>query len=111
MRIIDLHEQRAAYAAVMEELANSKEPIVLERDGKPAAVVVPYELYRQLTHAPASATAQATGDQAFERNSDADESALLERVYAKYGYGSLYIPRVEEPEHVYRIRGPRLPRK
>ncbi len=132
MRIINLHEQRAAYATVLEELAQTKESAVITREGKALAVVVPYELYEHLVKSPVAT------DEVFERNrsaylamkpdllkthrgefvafhdgklvdSDVDESSLVERVYVKYK-GGLYFQLIDETEHVYHIRSPHLPR-
>jgi len=139
MKTIELCETRAAYAATIQDLVTSAEPVVIERDGKPVAVVVPYDLYQQLTRAP-QIEKKTISDEIFERNratyyamkdellkthrgkwvafhdgqfmdSDADDSALSERMHTKYGYGKLYIHLVEEPEHVYRVPTPFIPRK
>ena len=138
MKTIELHEARTAHAITLEDLVQSSEPIVIEREGKPMVVVVPYALYQQLTAPPKSK--EISHNEVFERNraaydamkaqllkthrgkwvafhdgqfmdSDADDSALSERMHTKYGYGKLYIHLVEEPEHVYRVPTPFIPRK
>jgi PHD/YefM family antitoxin component YafN of YafNO toxin-antitoxin module len=137
MKKIELRETRAVYMASIEDIAQSAEPVVIERDGNPVAVVVPYSWYRQMI----SQRKPHPSDHAqmFERNraaylaqraellkthrgqwiafhneqlvdSDRDEAALLERVHAKYAYGTCYIHLLQEPEYVYRIPSPRLVR-
>ncbi|MDE3091940.1 MAG: type II toxin-antitoxin system Phd/YefM family antitoxin [Chloroflexota bacterium] len=137
MKTIELHEARTAYAITLEDLVHSDEPIIIEREGKPVAVVLPYELYQQLTTPPAAPQPKLPSDESFERNraayyaikpellkthrgkfvafhngelvdSDADEPTLVERVHAKYTYGTLFIHFVDEPERIYHIPGPRL---
>ena len=39
---------------------------------------------------------------------DRDFSALAERVFGRFGYRSIYMPRVQRDEAVVRIRSPRL---
>ncbi len=139
MRKIELHEMHAPYAATLDDLIKSAEPVVVEREGKPVAVVLPYELYQHLTASSTAPQSKLPSNESFERNraayyamkpellkthrgkfvvfyngelvdSDADEPALVERVHAKYAYGTLFIHFVDEPERIYRIPSPRLPR-
>ena len=139
MKRIELREIHASYAATLDDLIKSAEPVVVEREGKPVAVVLPYELYQQLTASPAAPQPKLPANESFERNraayyamkpellktyrgkfvafyngelvdSDADEPTLVERVHAKYAYGTLFIHLVDEPERIYHIPGPRLPR-
>ena len=139
MKTFELRESSAPYLTDLVKMAQSEEPIVIESEGKPIAVLVPYERYQQmLAHLP-PASRESSRDVNFERNgsgylsqrdqlvkthhgryvafhdselvdSDANETMLLKRVYAKYGYGKLLIHLVEESERVYHIPGPRLVR-
>ena len=132
MRIIDLHEQRAAYATLLEDLAQSKEPVVIEREGRPLGAFVPYDLYRQLfkwwdyEKNRQLELAKAERDRAaylamkaelldthrgefvcFRDGEligiDKDEQTLVKRVYGQYGYGPIFLHKIEESEPVYRI--------
>lgn len=45
MKIIQLHAERSAYERLLQDLAETKEPFILERDGKPLGAFIPYEQY------------------------------------------------------------------
>lgn len=49
MKKIELRETRAPYFASVEDLIQSKEPVVIERDGKPVGAFMPIELYQHST--------------------------------------------------------------
>ena len=47
-KTITLKESPAAYAAAIEELKSTGEPLIVEQDGKPFAVVMRYAEYQEL---------------------------------------------------------------
>lgn len=48
MEFISIAEARANFASVIDEVAESKNPRVINRNGKPAAVLVDFEQYESM---------------------------------------------------------------
>lgn len=47
-KTITLKEAQASYATVIEQVKTAGEPLVIEQDGRPFAVVIPFAEYQQL---------------------------------------------------------------
>lgn len=47
-KTITLKEAQASYATVIEQVKSTGEPLVVEQDGQPFAVVIPFAEYQQL---------------------------------------------------------------
>lgn len=47
-KTITLKETQASYATVIEQVKSTGEPLVVEQDGQPFAVVIPFAEYQQL---------------------------------------------------------------
>jgi PHD/YefM family antitoxin component YafN of YafNO toxin-antitoxin module len=139
MKTIELHETRTTYAATLENLIQSSEPILLERDGKPVGAFIPLELYQRFlawweyqhwreqelaAAAPDRAAYLAMKDELLKTHRgeyvcfregklvgiDPDDQVLLEHVYKTFGYGPIFLHKIEDPETVYHIRSPRVVR-
>jgi prevent-host-death family protein len=75
---ITLKEDPAAYAVAVEQVQTTGEPLVIEQDGKPIAVVLPYAEYEQLV-----ALREAERKQAWQEEQQrilAQEQAAFERM-------------------------------
>lgn len=111
-KTITLREAQAAYAAALEQVKSTGEPLVVEQDGQPSVVVIPYAEYQQLVARREGERKQTEQDEGFEReyaaflrlksellkthrglfvavhngqvvDSDTDNLELAKRIYAK----------------------------
>ncbi len=132
MRKIELHETRTPYRATIEELVKGNEPVVIEQDGQPVGAFVPIDIYqhfltwwdyerhreRELAEAEQDRSAYLgmkdellkthRGEYVCFRKGqlvgiDTDEQRLLDRVYRQFGYGPIFLHKIEEPEPIYRV--------
>lgn len=137
MKTIELHEARTTYAITLEDLVQSSEPVVIERDGQPVGAFVPIDLYHQFLawwdyqHHRERELAEAEQDRAaylamkdellkahrgeyvcFRDGQlvgiDSDEQTLLDRAYQQSGYGPIFLHKIEDPEPIYRIPSRRV---
>lgn len=137
MKRVQLREAQAPYNLDIDEEVLAHERIVLEQDGKPIAVIIPFAEYEELRaehetpqqEDPPELNALAKERVAFLSmkeqllethrgqyvafkdgelvDSDSDEGTLVRRLYDRFGAVPLYIKKVEEDERTYRIPGPR----
>ena len=137
MKKIELHETRAPYRATIEELVKSDEPVVIEREGQPIGAFVPIDLYqhflawwdyqrhreRELAEAERDRAAYlAMKDELIKVHHnefvcfregqlvgiDSDEQTLLDRVYQQFGYGPIFLHKIEDPEPIYHVPSRRV---
>lgn len=137
MKKVVLREAQGPYKLAIDDETLAHEPVVLERDGEPVAVIVPMAEYEALRaqiegrqqeeeRLPATlvrdrAAFMAMKEQLLESHrsqyvafkdgqfvdADPDDRALVKRLYDRFGVVPLYVKKVEEQERVYRIPGPR----
>jgi len=139
MKKVALREAQGVYELAIDDETLAHEKIVLERDGQPVAVVVPIGEYEALRDRPgvrqesepepASLVRNRTAflsmkEQLLESHlgqyvafkdgefvdADPDETALVLRLYDRFGVVPLYVKKVEAQEQVYWIRSPRIAR-
>ena len=136
-RKLELKESQSSYLTALDAVVGSGETVILEQDGQPVAVLLPIEVYRALQDRPAPFGSLSDPDRqgleldraAYLRlrdellktyrgqyvgfkdgkfvDSDPDGSALMQRMYDRFGYVPIYVKKVEEQERVYHVPGPR----
>jgi prevent-host-death family protein len=135
-----MRETNAPYLVGADDQALGTETIVIQRNGRPIAVVVPYEEYAALiaqqTHQPSppeSAPDELARERAaFERKLPgllaahhgewvafvdeqpvefgSDFSSVIRRVRARFGQRPVYVQEIREQPRVYKMSAPRLSR-
>ena len=130
-----LKEVSAPYTVSAEDESIGRETVIVHRDGKPVAVVLPFEEYEELlARQPA---ASPVVEPLFERERSAFQRLLLELltthrgewvaivdgqqvefgpdfssvivpVRQRFGQRPVYIHEISEQAHTYRISSPRL---
>ena len=126
-----IREVQAPYTVNLNDDAVGRETIILQRDGKPVAAVVPYAEYESLLTFKKSLdhTAFQRGHDDFLRlhpsllkthkgqwvamldgrvaDSDLNQWALAERVYRQFGYRPIYMAQVlDQPIRTVEMGGP-----
>lgn len=97
MRRISAREARAHFADVLGSVHYGKEPVVVERNGKPFAVVISPDQYEVMEAA--LERAWTAVERMRERNADKSPEAVLEDVTAA-------VEAVREERHAARTRLP-----
>jgi len=138
MKTIVLRESQAPYTLPVDDETLTREPVFLERGGKPVAVIIPiaeYEALQSQRQESKWEDVQVSGTLARDRaaflamkkqllkthsgqyvafkdaqfeDADPDDRVLIKRLYARFGVVPLYIKRVEAQEQVYHLPGPRI---
>ncbi|GIL14955.1 MAG: hypothetical protein BroJett039_01280 [Chloroflexota bacterium] len=138
-RTVTLRETRTEYAAVIAQVQDTGEALIVEQAGKPSVAVLPLAEYERLVAQRAQENAsawRAEQERIFKReqaafirmqpellkthrgkfvaihnerlvDSDADEFALANRVYDRFGYRTLLIMPVTERPRIVHIRSPK----
>ena len=135
-KTVSLKEAQATYSLSLNKTELTQGPLILEHEGEPIAAVVPIAEYREFEawrerhiSPPLSPDDEwERARQAFERmrselvkthkgrfvailnnqvvDTDSEIGTLARRVYAKFGYRSIYMQKVTEQPRVARIFSP-----